>query len=76
MSDTKPVYNARPMTIYVSRNGVSNIDPSHYGIEAERVIDVELTEKDAIELKNMLVAKLNVEVYGTVTFRLRGRLIL
>ena len=72
----KPTYNARPMTIYVSRNGVSNIDPAHYGVEAERTIDIELTEYDAIELRDMLVGKLSVEVYGSVTFRLRGRLIL
>lgn len=76
MNDEKKVYNARPMTLYVTPNGISEIDLSHIGIEAERIIDIELTEYDAKELHDLLARKLSVEVYGSVTFRLQGRLVL
>lgn len=75
MSD-KPKYNARPMTLYVKRDGIADITPEHFGVEADRIIDVELTELDAKKLLALLNGKLNREVYGTITFRLIGRLVL
>lgn len=72
----KPKYNARPMTLYVTMDGISEIDLSHIGVEAERIIDIQLTEHDAKRLYELLRRKLSVEVYGGVTFRLRGRLVL
>lgn len=72
----KQKYNARPMTLYVNADGISEIDLAHLGVEAERIIDVQLSEIDAQKLFELLRRKLNVEVYGAVTFRLRGRLVL
>lgn len=62
------------MMLYVSK--VSESDGEHFGTEIEMIIDVQMTEIDAKRLKDMLSEKLNVEVYGTVSFRLKGRLIL
>lgn len=74
----KKKYNPRPMTLYVTTdgNGISEIDLSHIGVEAERIIDVQLTEYDAKKLYDLLRRKLSVEVYGGISFRLRGRLVL
>jgi hypothetical protein len=72
----KPTYNAKPMTLYVKRDGIADVTPEHFGIETDRIIDIELTELDAKNLLALLKNKLSTEVYGTVTFRLIGRLIL
>jgi hypothetical protein len=73
-------YKAKPITLYVSLGGISNVDTFHYGKNVETVIDIELTEYDALKLvdmlKNKLVASENGRVFGSITFRLKGRLVL
>ena len=69
-------YNARPMTLYVSLGGISEIDLDHIGVEAERVIDIELSKEDTTQLLKLLEERIKDGTAGTVTFRLRGRLVL
>ena len=73
-------YRAKPITLYVPLGGVSNIDTLHYGKDITYIVDVELTEHDAIQLidmlKNKLIGAENQKVFGSVTFRLKGRLVL
>lgn len=72
MSDND-VHQSRLITIHVNPNGVSDMDLQHL---FDRIIDIEMTEQDAKKLKDMLERKLSTEIYGTVTFRLRGRIII
>jgi len=59
---------------YVTK--ISETDAEHFGVDVEMTIDVQLSELDAKRLREMLQSKLNVEVFGAVSFRLKGRLIL
>jgi len=70
----KKEYLPKPMMFYVTT--ISETDAEHFGVDVEMSIDVQLTERDTKKLINMLQSKINVEVYGTVSFRLKGRLIL
>lgn len=70
------IYRTKPMTLYVFPNGISEVTPEHFGVDAERVIDIELNENDAVRLRDYLQERLNVEVYGAISFRLRGRLVI
>lgn len=70
----KPSYTPKPMMLYVSK--VSEADAEHFGTQVEMIVDVQMSEIDAKRLRDMLTEKLNVEVYGALSFRLKGRLIL
>jgi hypothetical protein len=79
MSDEDKSYRPKPMTLYVTPGGISNVDGLHYGKEVQRIIDIELNEQDAIILVDMLKNKLVTtegRVFGSITFRLKGRLVL
>lgn len=67
-------YKRKPMMLYV--NQVLETGREHIDIAQEMIIDIQMTEQDARELKEMLIRKLSVEVFGTIGFRLKGRLTL
>lgn len=70
---TKKEYVPKPMTFYVSN--ISEADGEHFGQEMERIIDVSISNEQAVQLIRLLSK--NVDSFpGTRTFRLKGRLIL
>jgi len=76
VSDRHIYVVTKPIHLYVSNDGVSDADGTLLGVDVERYIDIELSENDAKALRDLLNKKLNVEVYGSVSIRLKGRLIL
>lgn len=70
----EPRYKPKPMILAVSK--VSESDFDYISTKVEVIIDLQIPEATAKELRDMLTRKIDVEVYGAVSIRLKGRLIL